>query len=265
MKSSKYVMYGAMLALPLMGANAVQAQTSASPKPGAQGTTSAPAKTTSAGPASTGTASGSETTPPAHPITIEQTREMYDLMGFKKTMNGMLMQTIAMQKQAAPFVPQDVWTDLQTSFDNVDYVSIFQPIYAKYLSQEDAAKSLEFYRTPAGRHMLEIMPPLMHDIMLASQQKGQQVGREVIDRHRTEIEAAQKKYQQEHEPQPTTPASGPGANTPGAGGPGTSGPGTSGPGTSSPGAATTPKTPPATGTPATPPSGSTTTPPSPKP
>jgi uncharacterized protein len=258
MKSSKYVWCGALLALPLMATTGLQGQTQATPKSTTQGAPSAPTKGANAGSASSGSAtsgsassgSGSagsastENTPPAHPITVEQTREMYELMGFKKTMNGMLMQTIAMQKQQAPFVPQDVWTDLQTSFDKVDYVSIFQPIYAKYLSQEDAAKALEFYRTPAGRHMLEVMPQLMHDIMLASQQKGQQVGREVIDRHRAEIEAAQKKYQQEHEPQPAAPASGPG--------------------TSGPGASPSLKTPPAGTTPSAPPSGSTTTPTSPK-
>jgi hypothetical protein len=253
MKSSKFLWYGALLALPLMATTGLQGQTQATPKSTTPGAASAPTKGANAGSASSGSASSgsrsagsasAENTPPAHPITVEQTREMYELMGFKKTMNGMLMQTIAMQKQAAPFVPQDVWTDLQTSFDKVDYVSIFQPVYAKYLSQEDATKSLEFYRTPAGRHMLEVMPQLMHDIMLASQQKGQQVGREVIDRHRAEIEAAQKKYQQEHEPQPAAPASGPG--------------------TSGPGASPSLKTPPAGTTPSAPPSGSTTTPTSPK-
>jgi hypothetical protein len=196
MKTLKYVWCGALLALPLMSTNCLQAQTVSTPK------------ATSTTPSSTGAGSPTDPAPPAHPITIAQTREMYDLMGFKKMMNGMLTQTISMQKQQAPFVPPDVWADLQTSFDNVDYVSVFQPIYAKYLSEEDAAKSLEFYRTPAGRHMLEVMPPLMHDIMLASQQKGQQVGREVIDRHRAEIEAAQKKYQQEHDQQSPQPATG---------------------------------------------------------
>jgi hypothetical protein len=203
MKVLKYVLCGALLALPLMSTHCLQAQTTSTPK-----STGTPKATTSTTPSATGAASPTNPAPPAHPITIEQTREMYELMGFKKMMNGMLTQTISMQKQQAPFVPQDVWTDLQTSFDNVDYVTVFQPIYAKYLSEEDAAKSLEFYRTPAGRHMLEVMPPLMHDIMLASQQKGQEVGRQVIDRHRAEIEAAQKKYQQEHEAQSPQPATG---------------------------------------------------------
>ncbi len=245
MKSSnfgrKYAWYGALLALPLMAASGMQGQT-ATPKSATPEASHTPASRSSAsGPAASVSAAPGQPTPPAHPITIEQTREIYNLMGFKNTMDSMLMQTIAMQKQQAPFVPQDVWTDLQTSFGNVDYVTIFQPIYARYLSQEDAAKALEFYRTPAGRHMLEVTPQLMHDIMVASQQKGQQVGREVITRHRPEIEAAQKKYQQEHEPQSAAPASGAGT------------------------APSPQATPPAANAPTTPPSSSTTPPPAPKP
>ncbi len=209
--------------------------------------------------ATTGTSSQAQAqTPPAHPITTAQTREMFELMGYKKLMDNMLNQTIAMQKQQAPFVPADVWTDFQNSFSNIDYVSLLQPIYAKYISEEEAAKSLEFYRTPAGRHMLESMPMLMRDIMVASQQNGQKIGHEVIERHRAEIEAAQKKYQQEQ--QGNTPgASGAGAGA-GAGSGAGAGAGTSH-GTTSGAPSTT--TPPANGTQTTPPAGSSTTTPKP--
>ncbi len=187
--------------------------TNAAPKTGAA---SAPSSRPASSTAATG--QNEAPTPPAHPITQAQTREMFELMGYKKLMDNMLNQTIAMQKQQAPFVPADVWTDFQTTFSNVDYVALLQPIYAKYISEDEAAKSLEFYRTPAGRHMLESMPMLMRDIMVTSQQNGQKIGREVIDRHRPEIEAAQKKYQQEQQ-----------GNAPGAGSTGASTNGTASP------------------------------------
>ncbi len=205
----------ALFALPLAAAPLFAQSTT-----GTAPTRTAPAPTsrTQQTPATTGstaTAPG-EITPPAHPITVTQTREMFDLMGFQKLLNGNLTQMISMQKQSAPFVPEDVWTDLQTSFDKTDYVALFQPVYAKYLSQEDATKALEFYRTPAGRHVVETMPPLMHDIMVVAQQNGQKVGREVIDRHRPEIEAAQKKYQQEQQGGGAAPSlNGPSPSSPG--------------------------------------------------
>jgi len=152
-------------------------------------------------------------TPPAHPITMEQTRELLDLMGYKKIEESNWSQMIAMNKQAAPFIPADVWTDVQTNISGIDYPTLMEPIYAKYLSQEDAAKALEFYRTPAGKRVLQSMPPMLGESVAAAQQKGRQVGRDAIEKHRTEIEAAQKKYQAEHAPPAGSTA--PGGATPG--------------------------------------------------
>jgi hypothetical protein len=121
---------------------------------------------------------------------------------------------IAMNKQAAPFIPNDVWTDVQTNVDSIDYPTLLQPIYAKYLSQDDAAKALVFYQTPAGKRVLQSMPPMLGESVQAAQQKGRQVGRDAIEKHRPEIEAAQKKYQAEHAPPAGSTAPGAGGATP---------------------------------------------------
>jgi hypothetical protein len=154
-------------------------------------------------------------TPPAHPITMEQTRELLDLMNYKSIEQNNWSQMITMNKQAAPFIPSDVWTDVQTNIDGIDYPTLMQPIYAKYLSQEDAAKALVFYQTPAGKRVLQSMPPMLGESVAAAQQKGRQVGRDAIEKHRPEIEAAQKKYQAEHAPPAGSTA--PGGATPGSG------------------------------------------------
>jgi uncharacterized protein len=154
-------------------------------------------------------------TPPAHPITMAQTRELLDLMNYKSIEQSNWSQMIAMNKQAAPFIPSDVWTDVQTNIDGIDYPTLMQPIYAKYLSEEDAAKALVFYQTPAGKRVLQSMPPMLGESVAAAQQKGRQVGRDAIEKHRPEIEAAQKKYQAEHAPPAGSAA--PGGATPGSG------------------------------------------------
>jgi hypothetical protein len=122
-------------------------------------------------------------------------------MNYKKIEDSNWSQMISMNRQAAPFIPEDVWTDVQSNVSGIDYPTLMQPIYAKYLSQEDAAKALVFYRTPAGKRVLQSMPPLLGESVAAAQQKGRQLGREAIEKHRPEIEAAQKKYQAEHPPQ----------------------------------------------------------------
>jgi hypothetical protein len=166
--------------------------------------------------------------PPAHPITPEQTKELLDLMGYKKMEDRNWSQMISMNRQAAPFIPETVWTDVQSGINGIDYTTMMEPIYAKYLSQEDADKAIAFYRTPAGQRVLQAMPSILGESVAASQQKGRQVGRDAIEKHRPEIEAAQKKYQQEH-----APAGGAGAPDGGPAGAGPSGAGTSGSGATS--------------------------------
>jgi hypothetical protein len=217
MKFSPTLACGVLLVLP-MAASVFGQSSTQSAAPGNSATKSTQSQTTSSAPAATspsnrgiGPLTPGTPTPPAHPITMEQTRELLDLMGYRKIEENNWSQMIAMNRQAAPFIPEDVWKDVQTNIDGIDYPTLMEPIYAKYLSQEDAAKALEFYRTPTGKRVLQSMPPLLGESVAAAQQKGRQVGRDAIEKHRPEIEAAQKKYQAEHAP----PA---GSNAPGAGG-----------------------------------------------
>jgi hypothetical protein len=217
MKFVPTALCGVLLMLPCMATSAFAQSTTTK-----TGSTSAKTQTTPSGPGATAPSNRNispltpgQPAPPAHPITMEQTRELLDLMDYKKIEQNNWTQMIAMNKQAAPFIPNDVWTDVQTNINGIDYPTMMQPIYAKYLSQEDAAKALEFYRTPAGKRVLQSMPPLLGESVQAAQQKGRQVGRDAIEKHRPEIEAAQKKYQAEHAP--PAGSTGPGA-APGAGG-----------------------------------------------
>lgn len=139
-------------------------------------------------------------TPPEHPITLEQTREMFQLMKFRSTMQSVLHANLVQQRQAAPFIPEDVWQDFEESFAKTDFVPVFFPIFQKYFSEEDAAKALEFYRTPAGQHTLAATPALMQELPPASQAKGEEIARQVFERHHQEIEDAQRKFQQQSAP-----------------------------------------------------------------
>ncbi len=279
MKRIPSAMCGLMMLLPL-SAVSIYAQTTSTthssttpkatnPSKPSQ-TPSAPSTASSA--AASSPADPNAPAPPAHPITAEQTREILDLMAYKKMEDQGWTQLISNNKQRAPFIPQDVWTDVMSGLGGIDYVAIMQPVYAKYLSTEDAAKAIEFYRTPAGKHVLQSMAPILGESVAVTQQKGQQVGREAIEKHRAEIEEAQKKYQAEHAPVgggptlgPGGPPSGAGAPGPGASGPGATGAGTSGAGTSGAGAGnTTPAPSSPSGSPSSKPSSPSGTPPPPQ-
>ena len=208
MKFLPTALCGVLLILPCT-ASSVFAQSSTK----AQTTPSAPAATSPAN-RGIGSLTPGEPTPPAHPITMQQTRELLDLMNYKNMEQTNWSQMIAMNKRAAPFIPDDVWTDVQTNINSIDYPTLMQPIYAKYLSQEDAAKALAFYSTPAGKRVLQAFPPMLGESVGAAQRKGREVGRDAIEKHRPEIEAAQKKYQAEHAPPAGSTAPGTGSATP---------------------------------------------------
>jgi hypothetical protein len=166
------------------------------------------------------TLDGDEVKGPEHPLTLDQMKVLYQAMGYEKTINENLERMITMQKARASFIPEDFWDDLQSSFQKIDYPTALYDVYKKYLSTEDAAKLIDFSKTTAGQHFFETMPATSRESMIAIQKEQQTTGQQVQARHRDEIEAALKKYREEHAPKPaptpsgTTPAAPSGSSAP---------------------------------------------------
>ncbi len=110
-------------------------------------------------------------------------------------------------------MPQDVSTDLEQSFQKLDFDTPIIAIYKQHISTEDATAIIAFYKTPAGKDMMQVMPELLQQSQMVSMQLGRKTAQEVIQRHRPEIEAAAKKYQEDHAPKPA-PSLGPSPATP---------------------------------------------------
>ena len=108
-----------------------------------------------------------------------------------------------------PFLPQDVSTDLEQSFQKLDLETPIIAIYKQHISTEDATAIIAFYKTPAGKDMMQAMPELLQQSQQVGVQLARKTAQEVIQRHRPEIEAAAKQYQEEHAPKPA-----PSLNTP---------------------------------------------------
>lgn len=154
--------------------------------------------------------------PPANPITPAQVKEMQQLTGVAATQKRIIASAIQYYRsQFPPYIPQDVVDDLGKSLENADLSSQAATIYPKFISTEDATKIIEFYKTPAGQRLIAAQPEMMTELQRSSVQTAQQTAKDVIERHKTEIEAAQQKYIQEHQqtkPSLNTPSS---PNTPG--------------------------------------------------
>ena len=165
---------------------------------------------------------GDQVKGPEHPLTLDQMKVLYSAMGYEKTINDNLEKMITTQKARAAFIPTDFWDDLDSSFKKIDYPTALYDVYKKYLSTEDAAKLIDFSKTLAGEHFFDTMPETSREAMMAIQKQQQTTGQQVQARHKDEIDAALKKYREEHAPKPaptpagTTPAAPSGTSTPAA-------------------------------------------------
>jgi hypothetical protein len=158
------------------------------------------AATTTAKPGSgtNGATASSENLPPAHPVTAAQVYQILTLTGTDTVKREMLDGLLPHMKQMMPYMPADVVEDLRRSLGTTDFEGAMVRSFQQHLSAEDAAQIIAFYKSPAGQHMIGVMPKILNDGQDAGSELGQQVMFEVIQRHKDEIDAAAKSYHAEH-------------------------------------------------------------------
>jgi len=132
---------------------------------------------------------------PAHPATVEQIHEYYRLTHAIEMAHRIMDQMVSgMQATSAPYLPKAFWDDMKTSFANLDLQAAFIPAYQKYFSEEEMGSVIAFYKSPAGKHLLESQPFIESAAGDQLREAGRTIGREVYLRHKDEIEAAKKRY-----------------------------------------------------------------------
>jgi len=197
MKSLQYAVCSLLFTVAAAAQTAAPASQSATPAP------AAPAK-----PMQLSTLGQSDVKGPEHPLTVDQAKELFVAMGYEKTLEQAREQQISAQKTRAPFIPEDVWDDFDATSKKIDYPTAFYDVYKKYLSTDDAAKLIDFSKTTAGKAYFENSPVITRETQQAIGKLQQEAGQEVQSRHKDEIEAAVKKYREEHAPKPA-PSLGP--------------------------------------------------------
>jgi hypothetical protein len=136
-----------------------------------------------------------EPPPPAHPATIPQIKEYWELTHAMVLAHSLMNKTAdAMQATSAPYFPKSFWDDLRSSFEHFDLESPMIKAYQRYLSEDDMAQILVFYQSPAGRHFLAAQPLVIAMSQEAVKQAAGELGQQVYDRHKDEIDAAKAKY-----------------------------------------------------------------------
>ena len=132
--------------------------------------------------------------PPEHPATPEQVREYLTVTNADALSHAIMSQLLGSMRAAAnPAIPPSVWNEMDEQFKKMDLIAAVLPAYQRYLSQEDMAAILAFYRSPAGRNILESQPYIRSLTQESLQKAGREIGEKAARDHMDEIIALQKK------------------------------------------------------------------------
>jgi uncharacterized protein len=165
----------------------------------AESATGKPANRTTSGATSAGQTQGQASeAAPAHPVTVAQVREILALTSAGNMKQQMLDGMLPFVQQMLPYMPDSVVDDFRHSLEMADFDAALVRTFQAHLSAEDAVEIIAFYKTPAGRRMIGVMPLIESEGQQAGAELGQQVMLQVIQRHQAELDAAKKKYQHEH-------------------------------------------------------------------
>lgn len=141
----------------------------------------------------------------AHPITAEQIHEIMRLTHANDLARQNLLNRFSVLRLSMPpYFPQDIFVEILEQSEKIDFEPIEKPIYQNYISAEDAAKVIAFYKTPAGQHLIAAMPGIARVMDSEGAREGTKIAQQVINEHADEMKAAAAKYQAEHPDSRTT-------------------------------------------------------------
>lgn len=146
----------------------------------------------------TGVVAASAERPPKHPVTTAQVYEILRLTGTDPMRRQMVDEMLPYLKKMMPYLPDDVAVDIETSLKSADFQGAMVRSFQQHLSQEDAAAILAFYKSPAGKRMIGVMPQILNEGEDAGSALGQEVMFQVIQRHKAEIDEAGAQYRAAH-------------------------------------------------------------------
>ncbi|HTD56213.1 MAG TPA: DUF2059 domain-containing protein [Silvibacterium sp.] len=199
----------------ILFAGAVVAQQTTGAPSSSSTTPPAKASTASSNSGASGTAPGAEpaSQAPAHPLTDAQAHQMLELTGATKIKGQLTTGYMNFIHARMPFIPKDVSDDLEQSLAKLELDAPIIAIYKQHISTGDAEAIIAFYKTPAGKSMIDAMPEILQQQQQLAMREGSKTAQEVLQRHGPEIQAAQKQYEEEHAPKPAPSLSNPGASS----------------------------------------------------
>ena len=118
----------------------------------------------------------------ASPVTEKSVRELMTLTGSGDMGLQVIQNMIPAMKRMLPQVSESFWNEFMKEVNTDELISAIVPIYQKHYTEKDIRVAIDFYRSPAGRRLVEKQPLVMQESMQAGQQWGEQMARRAIEK-----------------------------------------------------------------------------------
>ena len=112
----------------------------------------------------------------------QQIVKIMELTQAHKLLDNMMRTFKESFKESYPDVDQKFWNEFFEEISTKDLVNMNVAIYDKHFNEEEVKGLLAFYESPLGKKVIEKMPLIMQESMLAGQQWGSEVGQKVLAR-----------------------------------------------------------------------------------
>lgn len=114
------------------------------------------------------------------PASDASIRELMDVTGAGNLGVQVVQSLMPALRREAPEVPEVVWQELEKEINPDELVELVLPVYRKHYFEEDLRAAIDFYRSPAGRRLMEKQPQILQESMVAGQQWGREIAQRVI-------------------------------------------------------------------------------------
>ena len=116
----------------------------------------------------------------AAPATEKSIRELMTLTGAGNLGVQAMQNMLPAMKQLVPQAPESFWTDVMKEVDSDELITLIIPIYKRHFTEEEIQDTIKFYKSPAGRKMIQALPQVMQESMAVGQQWGEKLAQRVI-------------------------------------------------------------------------------------
>ncbi|MEY2868498.1 MAG: hypothetical protein RIR01_953 [Bacteroidota bacterium] len=117
-----------------------------------------------------------------NPTKTEKIKQLLELSGSGKMGIQVMDQMMSSFKSSYSVVKQEFWEEFKKEINPDDIENMILPIYDKYYTEADIDQLTAFYKSPIGKKMIQTMPLVMRESMVAGQNWGKEIATKVLAR-----------------------------------------------------------------------------------